>query len=324
MDILNENTYDSVFWTSVVKMTRYLIPLVNEAFGEHYTDNASIKLKPGKQITEQTDSSLKHGEVDALAELSENGITKDYHIEVETWSDKTIAVRIAEYAAGAAYDSVTLTELGAEMTIPYSAVIFLRAGDEIPDELVISIKYPGGTASYKAPTMKIKNYSIEDLFDKKLLLLLPFYGFNFDKKLPEMDSEGIGELKDALDEINDRLVNMYESGEIDILQYGHLMDWLRRVLEKLTVNYRNVTKGVEDLMRGYILYTRTDEIFDEGLKDATQLMSYLAKQGRTDDIIKAANDQKYLEKLLAEYQEILNNSSSESQVNRSEPELELN
>ena len=150
MDILNENTYDSVFWTSVVKMTRYLIPLVNEAFGEHYTDNASIKLKPGKQITEQTDSSLKHGEVDALAELSENGITKDYHIEVETWSDKTIAVRIAEYAAGAAYDSVTLTELGAEMTIPYSAVIFLRAGDEIPDELVISIKYPGRIFSTKS------------------------------------------------------------------------------------------------------------------------------------------------------------------------------
>ena len=151
-----------------------------------------------------------------------------------------------------------------------------------------------------------------------------------------MDSEGIGELKDALDEINDRLVNMYESGEIDILQYGHLMDWLKRVLEKLTVNYKNVTKGVEDLMRGYILYTRTDEIFDEGitqgitqgeargLKDATQLMNYLWENGRSQDAKKAAIDPKYLEKLLAEYQEIRKNASSESQVNRSEPELELN
>ncbi len=333
-DIKNENTYDSVFWTAVVKMTRYLIPLVNEAFGEQYTDNATIKLKPGKQITEQTDSSLIHGETDTLAELSENGITKDYHIEVETWGDKAIAVRIAEYAAGAAYGSVSLTEHGAEMTIPYSAIIFLRAADEIPDELVIDIKYPGGTASYKTPAIKIKNYSIEDLFNKKLLLLLPFYGFIFDKKFPGMEAEGIAELKDALDDINNRLVKMYEAGEIDIFQYGHLMDWLKRVLEKLTVNYSNVTKGVEDLMGGYILYTRTDEILDEiaqgiakgeakGRRDTTKLMNYLWENGRSEDAKKAAVDPEYLEKLFVEYQEMFKNSSLESQENQNEHEPEL-
>ena len=36
MDIQNEKTYDAVFWAGVLGLTQYLVPLVNEAFGEHY------------------------------------------------------------------------------------------------------------------------------------------------------------------------------------------------------------------------------------------------------------------------------------------------
>ena len=95
MDILNERTYDSVFWTSVVKMTRFFIPLVNEAFGEHFSDDATISLKQNKRVLEHLDGSFEQHEVDALAELSEADITKDYHFEVETWRDNTFAIRIA-------------------------------------------------------------------------------------------------------------------------------------------------------------------------------------------------------------------------------------
>ncbi len=53
------------------------------------------------------------------------------HIEQETWPNKnTIAIRLAEYGAAAAFDSVKVTEHGAVMTIPYSAVVFLRKIDQ--------------------------------------------------------------------------------------------------------------------------------------------------------------------------------------------------
>ena len=84
MDIQNEKTYDSVFWTAVVKMTRFLIPLVNEAFGEHYTDKAEVDLIPGKQSTEHLDNSFQEREMDAFARFTESGISKNYHFEVET------------------------------------------------------------------------------------------------------------------------------------------------------------------------------------------------------------------------------------------------
>ena len=286
MEIQNEKTYDSVFWTSVVRMTRFIIPLVNEAFGEHYTDKAEVNLIPGKQSTEQTDSSFVEREMDAFAKLTESGASKNYHFEVETGIDRSFAIRIAEYAAGAAQENVTLTETGAKTVIPYSAVIFLRARDEIPDKLRMEIEYPGGVVSYDAPVMKIKNYSVKELIDKRLLLLLPFYGFNFDDRFAEMETTGIGELKAALDEVDDSLSGLVESGVIDESQKGHLLDWTKRVLDKLTVNYKNVTKGVDDLMGGYILHTRTDEILDRGRSEGQNAMiEVMLRSGKTPEQI---------------------------------------
>ena len=65
----NEQIYDSVFWTAVVKMKKYFIPLVNEVFGEHFTSEATIRILPGKQTLEREDASFERGEVDSLAEF---------------------------------------------------------------------------------------------------------------------------------------------------------------------------------------------------------------------------------------------------------------
>ena len=51
----------------------------------------------------------------------------------------------------------------------------------------------------------MKDYSIEDIFEKKLLLLLPFYAFYFsDNDYKRMNSDAIemGRLIDGLDDIN--------------------------------------------------------------------------------------------------------------------------
>ena len=286
MDIQNEKTYDSVFWTAVVKMTRFLIPLVNEAFGEHYTDKAEVDLIPGKQSIEHIDSSYDEREMDSFARLTESGISKNYHFEVQVKTDKSFAIRIAEYAAGAAQESVALTENGARIVIPYSAVIFLRATTEVPDKLHMEIEYPGGKVFYDAPVMKIKNYSVKDLIDKRLLLLLPFYGFNFDKRFAAMETEGIEQLKAALEELNTSLSSLVESGDINEAQRGHLLDWTQRVLDKLTVRYKNVKKGVDDLMGGYIINTRTDAILKEGREqEQRERIEEMLRDGHTPEEI---------------------------------------
>ena len=85
-----------------------------------------------------------------------------------------------------------------------------------------------------------------------------------DKRFAIMETEGIDQLRAALEELNNSLSDLVESGVINEAQKGHLLDWTQRVFDKLTVNYKNVTKGVDDLMGGYIINTRTDAILKEG------------------------------------------------------------
>ena len=85
-----------------------------------------------------------------------------------------------------------------------------------------------------------------------------------DKRFAAMETEGIEQLKAALEELNTSLSSLVESGDINEAQRGHLLDWTQRVLDKLTMRYKNVKKGVDDLMGGYIINTRTDAILKEG------------------------------------------------------------
>ena len=149
--LLNEKTYDSVFWSTLVKMQRHIIPLINEVFGEDYSRDTVVRLEPMKQVIKKPDKSYKQGEVDSLiAVLSEEGKGASlYHFECQDWGDNGIAVHIAEYAAGAAYANIIATSEGASMTLPHSAVILLR-GDTVPnDSYTIEVNCPRGRLVYK-------------------------------------------------------------------------------------------------------------------------------------------------------------------------------
>ena len=88
------------------------------------------------------------------------------------------------------------------------------------------------------------------------------------------------------EDVNSSLLSLLKSGEINEAQKGHLLDWTQRVFDKLTVNYKNVTKGVDDLMGGYILHTRTDDILDRGKaqRDREKIEEMLRK-GKTPEAI---------------------------------------
>ena len=102
-----------------------------------------------------------------------------------------------------------------------------------------------------------------------------------DKRFAVMETEGIDQLRAALEELNSSLSDLVESRVINEEQKGHLLDWTQRVFDKLTVNYKNVTKGVDELMGGYILHTRTDDILDKGRSEGReQGIGIGRKQGR--------------------------------------------
>ena len=114
--------------------------------------------------------------------------------------------------------------------------------------------------------------------------------FLFDNKFEKMNESGIDELRATLDEANAGLDALLEGGEIDAAEQGHLLDWMERVLEKLTIGYENVSKGVEELMATYIMRTRTDDILDQGRAEGraegqNAMIESMLKKGKTPEEI---------------------------------------
>ncbi|MBQ7488795.1 MAG: hypothetical protein IJT77_14995, partial [Clostridia bacterium] len=267
----NEQTYDSALSSMVTKLDGYVVPLINEAFGKAFTGKAKIVSRNNKHIIQRTDGALARRESDAVVELSEmldQKISKTYLIECEAWYDKTIVLRIAEYDSSVAIETAQVTDKEVILIHPHSAVIFLHPNRNIPKKMKITHRSPDGEEmSYYVPTLKITDYPVETIFEKKLLILLPFYLFRFANELNELEEnvEKRKDLEDALTDINRRLEAFKKQGSITEYQKRLTQELLLRVSERLMVGYENIKKEVNEIMSGALARTKADEILEQGM-----------------------------------------------------------
>ena len=251
-----------------------------------------MEIKNSKHVVVRADGRLGRRETDAYVKLSEKIeklVEKYYHIECETWYDKSVIIRIAEYSSVIAVENAVVT--------------------------------PGGVR----PTIQIKDYTLDELFEKKLLLLLPFYLFRYSNEFDEMDGDEGKRRKigDVLHAIEERLDDLMHAGEITAYQKLITEELLLRVSDRLTMRHKKIREGVDEIMSGYIIRTMADEIKEEGIQEGIQkglregiqeglregiqeaadLMNYLWSNGRGEDAKRASTDQGFMKRLLAEFKE---------------------
>lgn len=306
--LTNEQTYDSALASMVSKLKNYVVPLVNEVFGEQFTKDADVALRNNKHVLHRTDNTLDRRDSDLVVELTEmigELVKKVYMFECEAWYDKSIVLRIAEYGSSVAIETAEVTDEEVVLKIPNSAVIFLHPKGKIPKVMKITYRGPNGSEmSYGVPSLQIKDYSIDELFEKKLLILLPFYLFRFANEFDEMEenAERRREVNEALRDINQRLEKLLDEKGIDAFQKMTIQSLLKRVSDRLVARYENLKKEVDDIMSGAIARTRADEILEQGQNNTLALFSFLFDHGRTEDAQKASKDPGFFKKLLAEYE----------------------
>ena len=57
---------------------------------------------------------------------------------------------------------------------PQAAVLYLRTETTTPSSIRMKIVTPGGDVSYEIPVVKVQDYGLEEIFEKRLLFLLPY------------------------------------------------------------------------------------------------------------------------------------------------------
>lgn len=266
------NIYDGAFRTILNDCRKLIIPVINEIFGEEYTGDEKIEFLPNEHFIDQQDAADKERITDTNFRIT-GRIIKKYHLECESsLPDGRITVRLFEYDAQIALDEGEVTEETLTVTFPNTAVLYLRTYKNTPDKMKYVIITPGGTVRYDVPVMKVQNYTLDDIFEKRLLLLIPFYIFSYEKNFSEYNSSGqkLEELKSEYQDILERLDGLERRGVVGAFEKRTIIDLTGDVIKEIAQKYENVQKGVGDIMRGALIETEARRLRDEAKKEAAR------------------------------------------------------
>lgn len=115
--------------------------------------------------------------------------------------------------------------------------------------------------------MKVQTYSRDDIFEKGLLMLIPFYIFSHEKSFPEYNSneQKLEELKAEYQEILERLDELERQGVIGAFDKRTIIELSGDVIKEIAQKYENVQKGVGDMMGGALIETEARTILNQGI-----------------------------------------------------------
>ena len=261
------NIYDGAFRTILNDCRKLIIPVINEIFKEHYTGEEEIRFFPNEHFLDQQDAADKERITDTNFQII--GITaKKYHLECESsLPDGRITIRLFEYDAQIALDEGEVTEETLTVTFPNTAVMYLRSYKKTPDIMKYVIVTPGGTVQYDVPIMKVQSYSLDEIFEKRLLMLIPFYIFSHEKSFSEYNNneQKLEELKAEYRIILERLDDLEKQGIIGAFDKRTIIELSSDVIREIARKYENVQKGIGAMMRGPLIQTEARTILNRGI-----------------------------------------------------------
>ena len=258
--------YDDVFRTLLNDCSSLIIPLINEVFGEHYTGKERIVFSQNEHFMNRQDGDEDERITDTSFKIITGTESKKYHWECQSSKDSSMLVRFFEYDTQIALDEGEIKRNVLTVTLPNSAVLFLRCDDGTPDQMKIEIITPGGTVSYAIPVMKSQQYSIDDIFEKGLLFLIPFHIFSYESRFEEYeeDRDKLRQLQGEYKAIADRIEQLLNAGELSEYTKCTILDMSDKVLKHIARKYEKVREGVKDVMGGRVLDYEAKRIKNEG------------------------------------------------------------
>lgn len=260
------NIYDGAFRTILNDCRQLIIPVINEIFGEDYAGNEKVEFHPNEHFINQQDAAGRKRITDTNFIIFGKK-KKKYHIECESsLPDGRMTIRLFEYDAQIALDEGEIVHETLTVTFPNTAVLYLRTYKKTPDKMRYVIKTPGGSVEYDVPIMKVQEYSLEDIFSKNLLLLIPFYIFSHEKGFLVYNSseQKLAELKAEYQVILERLDKLEQEGKLGAFDKRTIIELSRDVIKEIAQKYENVQKGVGEMMVGALIETEARTILNRG------------------------------------------------------------
>ncbi|WP_026528747.1 hypothetical protein [Butyrivibrio sp. VCD2006] len=325
--------YDDVFRTLVIEHKDLVLRLINEMFpGIHYEGDEEVKPLNDTYFVNQGGGEQDKKITDSAIEITgHDGVRRLFHLECQSTSDGSMIIRMFEYDVQIAIKaSSDFSTDHLSVNLPESGILYLRSTSSTPDFMTVTVNVPGEKhVNYQVPILKLKNYKCDDILDRELYFLIPFYLFNFEAEFDKIEA-GNQDFIDSFNiryrEIYEQLRERYEAGKISARTYSKIIEMSKKVIMALASNKKVVREEAEKIMGGQVLETETETVYREGLnegreegiseglkegrkegrtegiKEIDALYSWLKAQNRNDDILRAIGNETLQNELLEEYQ----------------------
>ncbi len=267
--IYSEFAYDDAFRTMEGECDDILIPFVNYFHNEVYDKSAKVIRGRNEHFIEHADHSEDKRITDSSFGIEFKSHIKNYHYECESSKyDASLLIRMFEYDAQIALDNAELERHFIRVEFPNSGILLLRGKGGF-DKVTIEIVTPGGCVEYPVMVRRMSGLSIDEIFEKHLYMLLPFYIFNMEEKLNLIneDSEELEKFSNLYIEIIDRLESEMTGGYLSQFSYGVIIALIHKVAYKMTMKREVVQKKVSDIMGGKVLDLDIIRARHEGLAE---------------------------------------------------------
>lgn len=303
---MNNTIFDDVFRTMIEKMPYLAVPLINEVFHTSYPHDVPI-------VQLRNEHQQENGEIITDSCLKIGG--KLYHIECQSLDDTTMAIRMIEYDFSIAVENAQKQGRRYRMDFPKSCVLYLRSGNNTPDFLEVEMALANGNiVIYQIPTIKLETYTKDGIFEKKLLMLLPFYIMRYEKDIHEM-SENPELFQCLLNEYEEIRINLVKelSGADKAALYMDLNKLIIKIADYICQSEEVVRKGIGEVMGGKVLELESERLWAEGKaigevegeargeERLSVLINRLILDGRSTEIQSVVTNAEIRKKMYKEY-----------------------
>ena len=235
--------YDKIFKKILTLSSTAVINLINGLFQTNYPTDSTIKYN----WTEFENDQLRRVLADTILTIND---INSYHMEAQMTEDEDIIFRVFEYGYGHAdrnrKQEPHSSEYDCELNFPEPKIIYLYSSQNVPDVYTLKLNFGSqGSFLYKVSTFKFLETSLEELNQKKMIILIPFQLLKL-RKLLEKDrsEENLNVLKNLIQ--NDII------GSINVnLELGNITandaQKLRRLTHKLYEHIYSHYKEMEEL-----------------------------------------------------------------------------
>ncbi|MCM1234976.1 MAG: hypothetical protein NC489_33170 [Ruminococcus flavefaciens] len=241
--------WDEILKAIVDTMPEQLFPLFKEVYGKDYPKGTPIVL-----LRTETSTFWENREEPPSSTFMDIALliggTDYYHLECQMENDHEMVIRMFAYDVHFAITHAkSKDDDTGEITLrfPHSVVIYPAQNSRIPDYLKCRILFQDNSEHiYQIPTVKIQNYSLEEIRNKHLTLFLPYtiLRFRIQKNRKKFTKK---ELTEHLEEVILILEEEVSAGNLTQLQCRDYTRLLRHAAKRIFAEHGDLQKEVDNV-----------------------------------------------------------------------------